>query len=165
MKGCVLSLFLPPKYNKEKNLKSRQALSSCKTEWRVCCASLFQDFLMETFIMFKDLIGKNVYPGDWMAMSMVQNRWAATCFYKATLPSPHFKDHLFRVRVGTISPCWKEIKVLRHPFFLSLNPGKDSSPTLKLLKKSSPPSPFFKSLLEYHTSSLKPFLNSWDRRS
>uniref|UniRef100_A0A8C3EV98 Dedicator of cytokinesis 2 n=1 Tax=Corvus moneduloides TaxID=1196302 RepID=A0A8C3EV98_CORMO len=35
---------------------------------------LFQDFLMETFIMFKDLIGKNVYPSDWMAMSMVQNR-------------------------------------------------------------------------------------------
>uniref|UniRef100_F6Y0J7 Dedicator of cytokinesis 2 n=1 Tax=Ornithorhynchus anatinus TaxID=9258 RepID=F6Y0J7_ORNAN len=32
------------------------------------------DFLMETFIMFKDLIGKNVYPLDWMAMSMVQNR-------------------------------------------------------------------------------------------
>uniref|UniRef100_A0A8C7E989 Dedicator of cytokinesis 2 n=1 Tax=Nothoprocta perdicaria TaxID=30464 RepID=A0A8C7E989_NOTPE len=32
------------------------------------------DFLMETFIMFKDLIGKNVYPADWMAMSMVQNR-------------------------------------------------------------------------------------------
>uniref|UniRef100_A0A8C8S564 Dedicator of cytokinesis 2 n=1 Tax=Pelusios castaneus TaxID=367368 RepID=A0A8C8S564_9SAUR len=24
------------------------------------------DFLMETFIMFKDLIGKNVYPSDWM---------------------------------------------------------------------------------------------------
>lgn len=35
----------------------------------------FQDFLMETFIMFKDLIGKNVYPSDWMAMSMAQNRW------------------------------------------------------------------------------------------
>ncbi|ELR44676.1 hypothetical protein M91_20028, partial [Bos mutus] len=32
------------------------------------------DFLMETFIMFKDLIGKNVYPADWVAMSMVQNR-------------------------------------------------------------------------------------------
>ncbi|XP_053321341.1 dedicator of cytokinesis protein 2 [Spea bombifrons] len=32
------------------------------------------DVLMETFIMFKDLIGKNVYPLDWMAMSMVQNR-------------------------------------------------------------------------------------------
>nr|XP_033783137.1 dedicator of cytokinesis protein 2 isoform X1 [Geotrypetes seraphini] len=32
------------------------------------------DFLMETFIMFKDLIGKNVYPSDWMTMSMVQNR-------------------------------------------------------------------------------------------
>uniref|UniRef100_F6XFM6 Dedicator of cytokinesis 2 n=1 Tax=Xenopus tropicalis TaxID=8364 RepID=F6XFM6_XENTR len=32
------------------------------------------DFLMETFIMFKDLIGKNVYPCDWITMSMVQNR-------------------------------------------------------------------------------------------
>ncbi|XP_067836606.1 dedicator of cytokinesis protein 2-like isoform X2 [Heptranchias perlo] len=32
------------------------------------------DFLMEIFIMFKDLIGKNVYPSDWMVMSMVQNR-------------------------------------------------------------------------------------------
>ncbi|XP_078095350.1 dedicator of cytokinesis protein 5 isoform X2 [Mustelus asterias] len=32
------------------------------------------DFLMETFIMFKDLIGKNVYPSDWMVMNMVQNR-------------------------------------------------------------------------------------------
>ncbi|XP_077122133.1 dedicator of cytokinesis protein 2 [Ranitomeya variabilis] len=32
------------------------------------------DFLMETFILFKDLIGKNVYPSDWMTMSMVQNR-------------------------------------------------------------------------------------------
>lgn len=38
------------------------------------CILFFQDFLMETFIMFKDLIGKNVYPSDWMAMSMVQNR-------------------------------------------------------------------------------------------
>ncbi|XP_051896734.1 dedicator of cytokinesis protein 5 isoform X1 [Pristis pectinata] len=32
------------------------------------------DFLMETFIMFKDLIGKNVYPSDWIVMNMVQNR-------------------------------------------------------------------------------------------
>ncbi|XP_072404842.1 dedicator of cytokinesis protein 5-like [Chiloscyllium punctatum] len=32
------------------------------------------DFLMETFIMFKDLIGKTVYPSDWMVMNMVQNR-------------------------------------------------------------------------------------------
>lgn len=33
-----------------------------------------QDFLMETFILFKDLIGKTVYPPDWMVMNMVQNR-------------------------------------------------------------------------------------------
>ncbi|XP_069712798.1 dedicator of cytokinesis protein 2-like isoform X2 [Phaenicophaeus curvirostris] len=32
------------------------------------------DFLMETFILFKDLIGKSVYPSDWMVMNMVQNR-------------------------------------------------------------------------------------------
>ncbi|XP_058406487.1 dedicator of cytokinesis protein 5 isoform X5 [Diceros bicornis minor] len=32
------------------------------------------DFLMETFIMFKDLIGKNVYAKDWMVMNMMQSR-------------------------------------------------------------------------------------------
>ncbi|XP_078449223.1 dedicator of cytokinesis protein 1-like isoform X1 [Lampetra planeri] len=32
------------------------------------------DFLMETFIMFKDLIGKNVYLSDWVIMHMMQNR-------------------------------------------------------------------------------------------
>lgn len=35
---------------------------------------LFQDFLMETFIMFKNLIGKNVYPSDWVIMNMMQNK-------------------------------------------------------------------------------------------
>ncbi|MGH0170772.1 UNVERIFIED_CONTAM: hypothetical protein FKN15_061071 [Acipenser sinensis] len=32
------------------------------------------DFLMETFIMFKDLIGKNVFPNDWMIMNLLQIR-------------------------------------------------------------------------------------------
>ncbi|XP_029296967.1 LOW QUALITY PROTEIN: dedicator of cytokinesis 2 [Cottoperca gobio] len=32
------------------------------------------DFLMESFLLFMDLIGKHVYPSDWMAMIMVQNR-------------------------------------------------------------------------------------------
>uniref|UniRef100_A0A672TZU8 Dedicator of cytokinesis 1 n=1 Tax=Strigops habroptila TaxID=2489341 RepID=A0A672TZU8_STRHB len=32
------------------------------------------DFLMETFIMFKNLIGKNVYPFDWVIMNMMQNK-------------------------------------------------------------------------------------------
>lgn len=32
---------------------------------------LLQDFLMETFIMFKDLMG-NVFPADWMVMNLVQ---------------------------------------------------------------------------------------------
>ncbi|NXU45970.1 DOCK2 protein, partial [Drymodes brunneopygia] len=32
------------------------------------------DVLMETFILFKDLIGKTVYPSDWVVMNMVQNR-------------------------------------------------------------------------------------------
>lgn len=30
-----------------------------------------KDFLMETFIMFKDLMG-NVFPTDWMIMNLVQ---------------------------------------------------------------------------------------------
>uniref|UniRef100_A0A669EXS6 Dedicator of cytokinesis 2 n=1 Tax=Oreochromis niloticus TaxID=8128 RepID=A0A669EXS6_ORENI len=37
------------------------------------CLLLLQDFLMESFLLFKDLIGKHVYPSDWMAMIMVQN--------------------------------------------------------------------------------------------
>ncbi|NWR39307.1 DOCK2 protein, partial [Tachuris rubrigastra] len=36
--------------------------------------SELMDFLMETFILFKDLIGKTVYPCDWVVMNMVQNR-------------------------------------------------------------------------------------------
>lgn len=32
---------------------------------------------METFIMFKDLIGKNVYAPDWMVMNMMQSRYEA----------------------------------------------------------------------------------------
>uniref|UniRef100_A0A8C0L5J9 Dedicator of cytokinesis 1 n=1 Tax=Canis lupus dingo TaxID=286419 RepID=A0A8C0L5J9_CANLU len=39
-----------------------------------CSVFLFQDFLMETFIMFKNLIGKNVYPFDWVIMNMMQNK-------------------------------------------------------------------------------------------
>lgn len=39
-----------------------------------------QDFLMESFLLFKDLIGKHVYPSDWMAMIMVQNRYLTTTF-------------------------------------------------------------------------------------
>lgn len=31
---------------------------------------------MESFLLFKDLIGKHVYPSDWMAMIMVQNRYS-----------------------------------------------------------------------------------------
>lgn len=39
-----------------------------------------QDFLMESFLLFKDLIGKHVYPSDWMAMIMVQNRYLTTTY-------------------------------------------------------------------------------------
>ncbi|XP_019491480.1 PREDICTED: dedicator of cytokinesis protein 2 [Hipposideros armiger] len=52
------------------------------------------DFLMETFIMFKDLIGKNVYPGDWMAMSMVQNRVFLRAINKfAEIMNQKFLEH------------------------------------------------------------------------
>uniref|UniRef100_I3MRQ1 Dedicator of cytokinesis 2 n=1 Tax=Ictidomys tridecemlineatus TaxID=43179 RepID=I3MRQ1_ICTTR len=52
------------------------------------------DFLMETFIMFKDLIGKNVYPVDWMAMSMVQNRVFLRAINKfAEIMNQKFLEH------------------------------------------------------------------------
>uniref|UniRef100_A0A8C2Z2J1 Dedicator of cytokinesis 2 n=1 Tax=Cyclopterus lumpus TaxID=8103 RepID=A0A8C2Z2J1_CYCLU len=41
---------------------------------RVVACMTISDFLMESFLLFKDLIGKHVYPSDWMAMIMVQNR-------------------------------------------------------------------------------------------
>ncbi|MGH0116442.1 UNVERIFIED_CONTAM: hypothetical protein FKN15_017092 [Acipenser sinensis] len=37
-------------------------------------SSELMDFLMETFLLFKDLIGKHVYPPDWMTMIMLQNK-------------------------------------------------------------------------------------------
>lgn len=52
-------------------------LRNAKGVWNVYvkpAADVFQDFLMETFIMFKDLIGKNVYPADWVIMNMMQNK-------------------------------------------------------------------------------------------
>lgn len=45
---------------------------------------LLQDFLMESFLLFMDLIGKDVYPSDWMAMIMVQNRYYTTTQQQAS---------------------------------------------------------------------------------
>ncbi|XP_043939090.1 dedicator of cytokinesis protein 5 [Protopterus annectens] len=51
------------------------------------------DFLMETFIMFKDLIGKNVYPSDWMVMTMMQNRIFLRAINQfAAVLNTHFLD-------------------------------------------------------------------------
>uniref|UniRef100_A0A673J0X5 Dedicator of cytokinesis protein 1-like n=1 Tax=Sinocyclocheilus rhinocerous TaxID=307959 RepID=A0A673J0X5_9TELE len=47
---------------------------TCLFFWDVLSFRLSCDFLMETFIMFKDLIGKNVYPADWVIMNMMQNK-------------------------------------------------------------------------------------------
>lgn len=37
---------------------------------------------METFIMFKDLIGKNVYAADWMVMNMMQSRYIVAAIFR-----------------------------------------------------------------------------------
>ncbi|KAL6045073.1 hypothetical protein STEG23_033697 [Scotinomys teguina] len=42
------------------------------------------DFLMETFIMFKNLIGKNVYPFDWVIMNTMQNKVPCSPGYPQT---------------------------------------------------------------------------------
>lgn len=36
-----------------------------------------RDFLMEILMLFLDLVCNNVFPGDWMEMIMLENRWGA----------------------------------------------------------------------------------------
>ncbi|NIG59414.1 hypothetical protein BU61_2870 [Pontoporia blainvillei] len=64
------------------------------------------DFLMETFIMFKDLIGKNVYPVDWMAMSMVQNRVFLRAINKfaETMNQKFLENTNFEFQLETFTP-------------------------------------------------------------
>lgn len=95
---------------------------SYKAKWQVCFALLLQDFLMETFIMFKDLIGKNVYPVDWMAMSMVQNRWAATCCLTAPSSQHSLYSALWEKEGGDSFSVVKINRSATDPFFLHLNP-------------------------------------------
>ena len=33
-----------------------------------------QDFLMEIFLLFREFVSDNIFPKDWMVMTMVQNR-------------------------------------------------------------------------------------------
>ncbi|XP_068161895.1 dedicator of cytokinesis protein 1 [Antennarius striatus] len=61
------------------------------------------DFLIETFIMFKVLIGKNVYPSDWVIMNMMQNKvflraisQYAAVLNKNFLDQTNFKLQLWR---------------------------------------------------------------------
>uniref|UniRef100_A0A8B9PRX9 Dedicator of cytokinesis protein 2 n=1 Tax=Apteryx owenii TaxID=8824 RepID=A0A8B9PRX9_APTOW len=59
------------------------------------------DFLMETFILFKDLIGKTVYPSDWMVMNMVQNRefLRAINHFAATLTETFLQHSSFELQL------------------------------------------------------------------
>ena len=40
-----------------------------------------RDFLMEILMLFLDLVCNNVFPGDWMEMIMLENRWGAQEIY------------------------------------------------------------------------------------
>ncbi|XP_078717845.1 dedicator of cytokinesis protein 1-like isoform X3 [Lampetra fluviatilis] len=68
------------------------------------------DFLMETFIMFKNLIGKNVYPADWVIMNMMQNR----VFLRAI---NQFADTLNRMFLDSVS---FELQLWNNYFHLSV---------------------------------------------
>ncbi|XP_059577139.1 dedicator of cytokinesis protein 2 [Alligator mississippiensis] len=59
------------------------------------------DFLMETFILFKDLIGKTVYPSDWTVMNMVQNRefLRAINHFAETLTSMFLNSNSFELQL------------------------------------------------------------------
>uniref|UniRef100_A0A7M4EY29 C2 DOCK-type domain-containing protein n=1 Tax=Crocodylus porosus TaxID=8502 RepID=A0A7M4EY29_CROPO len=73
------------------------------------------DFLMETFILFKDLIGKTVYPSDWTVMNMVQNRefLRAINHFAETLTCMFLSSNSFELQVslgqghgGLHEPTW-----------------------------------------------------------
>lgn len=67
---------------------------------------LSQDFLMESFLLFKDLIGKHVYPSDWMAMIMVQNRYSRqTClhFHRGPVWMVHIIENLYSALNATVA--------------------------------------------------------------
>uniref|UniRef100_A0A8C5CJL0 Dedicator of cytokinesis 2 n=1 Tax=Gadus morhua TaxID=8049 RepID=A0A8C5CJL0_GADMO len=60
------------------------------------------DFLMESFLLFKDLIdGQHVYPSDWMAMIMVQNRvfLRAINTYAETMNHMFLNNNVFEVQL------------------------------------------------------------------
>ncbi|XP_008325250.1 dedicator of cytokinesis 2 [Cynoglossus semilaevis] len=59
------------------------------------------DFLMESFLLFRDLIRKHVYPSDWMAMIMVQNRvfLRAINTYAATMNQKFLNNDDFEVQL------------------------------------------------------------------
>ncbi|KAL6474053.1 hypothetical protein MHYP_G00176140 [Metynnis hypsauchen] len=59
------------------------------------------DFLMETFMLFKDLIGKHVYPSDWVTMIMVQNRvfLRAINIYADTMNHKFLDNNNFEVQL------------------------------------------------------------------
>uniref|UniRef100_A0AAV2MIS0 DOCKER domain-containing protein n=1 Tax=Knipowitschia caucasica TaxID=637954 RepID=A0AAV2MIS0_KNICA len=59
------------------------------------------DFLMESFVLFKELIRKHVYPCDWMAMIMVQNRvfLRAINIYADTMNQKFLSDNNFEVQL------------------------------------------------------------------
>ncbi|MGH0129823.1 UNVERIFIED_CONTAM: hypothetical protein FKN15_039782 [Acipenser sinensis] len=71
------------------------------------------DFLMETFIMFKDLIGKNVFPNDWMIMNLLQIRQKAVekhnpvCHTKdkGCMPAPPCRSNLLRKDQSLVTAC------------------------------------------------------------
>lgn len=78
-----------------------------------------QDFLMESFLLFKDLIGKHVYPSDWMAMIMVQNRYLTTTYKN------HQQLQLESWWGHVLSNCWSSHWLL-HPHNPSQGFGRDS---------------------------------------
>uniref|UniRef100_UPI00358F3F9F dedicator of cytokinesis protein 1-like n=1 Tax=Myxine glutinosa TaxID=7769 RepID=UPI00358F3F9F len=59
------------------------------------------DFLMETFLLFKDLISRNVYPADWVLMHMTQNRvfLRAICQFADILNQKFLDDSSFELQL------------------------------------------------------------------
>uniref|UniRef100_A0A8C3CLX6 Dedicator of cytokinesis 1 n=1 Tax=Cairina moschata TaxID=8855 RepID=A0A8C3CLX6_CAIMO len=77
---------------------------------------IVSDFLMETFIMFKNLIGKNVYPFDWVIMNMMQNKvflrainQYADMLNKKFLDQANFEWGMFPGNINAMRRCTENI--------------------------------------------------------
>lgn len=111
-----------------------------------------QDFLMETFIMFKDLIGKNVYAADWMVMNMMQSRYRVKPGLSLALEPPWaWKEGDSHKQVYFLQPLQADLNQISASFsscvfhwwtWKSFSCPEECNPTMEAFVQLKPEKPF-----------------------